>query len=151
MLSERPESRGPGDFWVLSRIAHAQGDHAGCISYDLAWRRQVGYPKPLLEDLEAARAEGEPELYWRTHAESFASYPKGLEPAHLFIDVYVRLGETELTLDWLEEAYGQRRPHLTSLGVDPLWDPLRSHPRFIDLLVRLELPQAPPGAVAGES
>jgi serine/threonine-protein kinase len=141
MLSEQPESLGPGDFWVLSRIAHAQGDHATCISYDLAWRRLVGHPKPLLEELEAAREEGKPEFYWRTLAESFARYPKGLEPAHLFIDVYARLGETELALDWLEEAYGQRRPDLTSLGVDPLWDSLRSHPRFRDLLVRLNLPQ----------
>ena len=62
--------------------------------------------------------------------------------SRIFIDVYGRLGETELTLDWLEEAYGQRRPHLTSLGVDPLWDPLRSHPRFGELMNRLNLPQA---------
>jgi adenylate cyclase len=53
---------------------------------------------------------------------------------------YARLGKAEQVLAWLEEAYRQHDPALSGLKVDPLFDFLRSNPRFQDLLRRMNFP-----------
>jgi len=46
------------------------------------------------------------------------------------------LGKTEESLDWLDRALQVHDVHLSFLPVDPKWDSLRSHPRFVDVLER---------------
>lgn len=53
----------------------------------------------------------------------------------------VGVGNKEAALDWLEKAYGQHSNGLTSLKVDPAYDPLRGDPRFQELLQRVGLAQ----------
>jgi TolB-like protein/Tfp pilus assembly protein PilF len=53
--------------------------------------------------------------------------------------IYARMGEKDKTLTWLEKAYGEHDSGLVSLAVDPLFDNVRSEPRFRDLLRRLKL------------
>ena len=50
-------------------------------------------------------------------------------------------GEKDAALDWLEKAYAQRSNGLTSLKVEPGYDPLRGDPRFQALLQRVGLAQ----------
>jgi TolB-like protein/DNA-binding winged helix-turn-helix (wHTH) protein len=53
----------------------------------------------------------------------------------------VRLGRTDETFDWLEQAYRARYPNMPNIKVAALWlDPVRSDPRYADLLHRLGLP-----------
>jgi Tfp pilus assembly protein PilF len=49
------------------------------------------------------------------------------------------VGDNEAALDWLEKAYAQRANGLTSLKVEPAYDPLRGDPRFQELLQRVGL------------
>jgi serine/threonine-protein kinase len=60
-------------------------------------------------------------------------------PALWVARVYTALGEKEEALTWLRKAYDERSPQLPFLNVDPRWDPLRSEPRFQDLLRRMKL------------
>jgi tetratricopeptide (TPR) repeat protein len=62
-------------------------------------------------------------------------------PAICAIIIYVGLGEKDKVFEWLEKAYEDRSlgGPLASLKVDPLFDPLRSDPRFADLLRRMNL------------
>jgi tetratricopeptide (TPR) repeat protein len=53
--------------------------------------------------------------------------------------LHLGLGETELSLDWLEKAYQGHDVWLLFFKVEPEFDPLRSHPRFQALLRRLKL------------
>ena len=53
---------------------------------------------------------------------------------------YVDAGDYERAIDWLETAYEERDPNLPYLG-RPLYDPMRSNPRFQALLRRMGLPQ----------
>ena len=50
------------------------------------------------------------------------------------------LGEKDEAVAWLEKAYELRDPQLTYLKVGPRFTPLRSDPRFQDLLRRMGLP-----------
>jgi serine/threonine-protein kinase len=44
------------------------------------------------------------------------------------------LGKLSDAMDWLERAFERRLPNLLSVGVDPNFDALRTHPRFERLL-----------------
>jgi hypothetical protein len=54
--------------------------------------------------------------------------------------VYAGLGEKDLAFEWLERAYNERDKGLISLRVDPPLDPLRSDPRFQELVRRMNFP-----------
>ncbi len=54
--------------------------------------------------------------------------------------IYVALDEKEEALRWLEEGYRMHDGDMALLKVFPPWDPLRSDPRFQDLLTRLKFP-----------
>lgn len=53
--------------------------------------------------------------------------------------LYTGLGDKERALTTLEKAFAARDLQLQFLGVDPAFDPLRSDPRFVDLLRRVRL------------
>lgn len=54
--------------------------------------------------------------------------------------IYAALGEPDQAFAWLEKAYKDRHPQMTLLGVDPVFDPLRSDPRFAALVRRVGIP-----------
>jgi hypothetical protein len=55
-------------------------------------------------------------------------------------EIYLGLGEKENAFEWLEKAYEERSGRLgVSIRVDPMFDALRSDPRFADLLRRMNL------------
>ena len=51
------------------------------------------------------------------------------------------LGDKDRAFQWLDRCYEERSPWLGWLKTDPALDPLRSDPRFADLLRRIGLPQ----------
>ena len=53
--------------------------------------------------------------------------------------IYVGLGERDLALEWLEKAVEQPGEHQIWFAANPRFDPLRSDPRFDDLLERMNL------------
>ncbi len=53
---------------------------------------------------------------------------------------YIYAGDYDRTMDWLEKAFEVRDPNLPGIAYQPLSDPLRSDPRFQDLLSRMNLP-----------
>ena len=54
--------------------------------------------------------------------------------------VCVALNKKGEALEWLTKAYELRDSDLPVVGVEPMFDPLRSDPRFHDLLRRMKLP-----------
>ncbi|MDT8067639.1 MAG: winged helix-turn-helix domain-containing protein [Terriglobia bacterium] len=60
---------------------------------------------------------------------------------NLLIPGLIALGHDERAITLLERAYDQHYTTMTWLKVDPLYDPLRSNPRFQSLLKRVGLSQ----------
>ncbi len=58
-------------------------------------------------------------------------------PAYNFAVIYNALGETETALDYLEKAFAEKNVLMVFLKVDPKWNNLRSEPRFIELMRRM--------------
>lgn len=58
-----------------------------------------------------------------------------------FAWAYMGMGNKDQALAWLEKAYAQHSNVMVTLKVDPAWDPLRSDPRFQNLLRRVGFPQ----------
>jgi Adenylate and Guanylate cyclase catalytic domain len=54
--------------------------------------------------------------------------------------VYLGLREDDKTLDWLEKAYNEGSIWLGWLKMDPMFDPLRSNPRFQALYKKMNFP-----------
>ena len=54
--------------------------------------------------------------------------------------IYAAMGQTEEAFRWLETAYEQRGNWMVFLKVDPVFDDLRSDPRFQDLMRRMNFP-----------
>jgi len=63
----------------------------------------------------------------------------GLSQAHLIAKIYATLNEKEMALSWLERGLATG-----AIGVfykdDPVWDAIRSDPRFTDLVRRTGIP-----------
>ncbi|MBA3512916.1 MAG: protein kinase, partial [Pyrinomonadaceae bacterium] len=55
--------------------------------------------------------------------------------------IYTGLGDRDQAFNWLEKAYEERSGWLVNLEVEPMFDSLRSDPRFEDLLRRIGLKQ----------
>ncbi len=56
-----------------------------------------------------------------------------------FVFVYIGLRDKDQAFRWLEKAYQERSNHLAFFKVNPTVDPLRSDPRFDELLKRVGL------------
>jgi hypothetical protein len=54
--------------------------------------------------------------------------------------LYLSAGDREQALAWLERAYEVHDPNMPYLGW-PWYDPLRSDPRFKDLVRKMNLPE----------
>ena len=56
------------------------------------------------------------------------------------VNVYIGLGDKDQAFVWLEKAFEERSNYVAYLKVFPIVDPLRSDPRFNDLMRRVGLP-----------
>jgi serine/threonine protein kinase/Flp pilus assembly protein TadD len=77
----------------------------------------------ILNALEERRKRGEP-----------------IKP-FMLAGLYRDVGDKDRALDWLEKGVEERDDWLVWLYVDPLFDPLRSEPRFQAVLKRVGLPE----------
>jgi tetratricopeptide (TPR) repeat protein len=63
-----------------------------------------------------------------------------LSEAHWIAKIYATLNEKEMAFSWLDRGLGRG-----AIGFfykdEPVWDPIRSDPRFTDLLRRMGIPQ----------
>ena len=109
------------EIWTASY--EAKGDHEAVQALALGFK-DGGYPAALRRVAETFVAR------------SKTAYVTPWQIATLF----TRAGDRREALDWLEKAYEIRDLNMPYISVDPIFDFLRSEPRFRDILRRMKLP-----------
>ncbi|MDQ3042120.1 MAG: hypothetical protein M3R11_07035 [Acidobacteriota bacterium] len=89
---------------------------------------QLGYALAKSGNREQAQATLE-------ELKSFAK--NSYVPAYNFAMIYDGLGETEEALGYLEKSFDEREVHMAFIKIDTRWNNLRSEPRFVDLMRRM--------------
>jgi TolB-like protein/DNA-binding winged helix-turn-helix (wHTH) protein/tetratricopeptide (TPR) repeat protein len=67
------------------------------------------------------------------------SLQHGYVPPYWMAVAYLRLGEKDTAFRWLQRAHVENDPSLVWMKVDPMLDPLRSDPRYTQLLRKADL------------
>jgi tetratricopeptide (TPR) repeat protein len=90
------------------------------------------------ELLDALRAAG-PKGFWSKLLEFVQQDARQnkAEPDALIASIYAQLGERDKAIEYLNKAIDRREVDLIDLKVAPKWDPLRSDPKFADILRRI--------------
>ncbi len=121
----------------LAREPPSESWTAVQISFHRSYNLGLAYA--FAGEIEAAIREGE---------EALELYPVATDQLNYWIivynvcKIYVLAGEHEAAIDQLEVLLSTPNPITTgTLKISPLFDPLRSHPRFQALLEKYEQPQ----------
>jgi TolB-like protein/predicted Ser/Thr protein kinase len=104
-------------------------------------RQRIAHDPDRVEAFERGLEEGGYEGAQRGIAEVLAArYEKSEYASAMGIALrYLDAGDYDMAIDWFEKAYENYEPDMPYIGL-PLYDPLRSDPRFQDLLRRMGLP-----------
>jgi TolB-like protein/DNA-binding winged helix-turn-helix (wHTH) protein len=123
---------------VLSNIFVQQGRYQLAGEETLMAEEFWGAPPQRIADLKAANEGSGLKGLWRKRIElnkkltgtpSFSAFDIASDCA--------AVGDKDQALHWLEEAYRVRDTQLIAVGLDPVFDTLRSDPRFIELANRI--------------
>jgi tetratricopeptide (TPR) repeat protein len=79
--------------------------------------------------------------YWRRTLENYKESAKSsYVPSVLVAATCVRVSDKECAFRWLEKGFDERDDLMINLKVDPVFDGIRSDPRFQDLVRRAGIP-----------
>jgi TolB-like protein/DNA-binding winged helix-turn-helix (wHTH) protein/Tfp pilus assembly protein PilF len=121
-----------------------KGQYADALDHIETWRRAENIPTPWPWAMEVCvyRRSDQPVKARQALAklEQWKRQSR-LDLAPTFVAAYTCMNNKDAALARLQEAYEEHSSALTTLKVDPIYDPLRSDPRFQDLLRRVGLGQ----------
>jgi tetratricopeptide (TPR) repeat protein len=121
---------------VLAQAYAAKGMHEEAVEVAERLARTDSEPQHMVTLAEAYAAAGRREDALRILEEIHGS---AIDPVYVAY-VYAALGDADAAFEWLEKAYERRQLLVTLIHAFPSLDPLRSDPRFADLLRRIGLP-----------
>jgi TolB-like protein/DNA-binding winged helix-turn-helix (wHTH) protein/Tfp pilus assembly protein PilF len=132
-----PQSKDVVHNWI-AWIYELQGKQKEAVELNLSEMADEGIPQAEINSLRKAYTKGGWEGYWTkwlqlqfAHSGHRASYDMALAEA--------RLGHADKAWEWMEKAADQRNVFVTWMKVDPLFDRVRSHPGYKQLLQRINL------------
>jgi TolB-like protein/DNA-binding winged helix-turn-helix (wHTH) protein/tetratricopeptide (TPR) repeat protein len=122
---------------VLGRAHEALGQADQAVEAFLAPLSFSETNHEMVAALRAAARRGGMKEFWKVRLEYLLNEPH-VRPAAVAA-AYARVGDHDRAIAWLERLYAERGASVTGLKVYPVWNPLRSDPRFQDLLRRANL------------
>jgi len=118
---------------------HLTGRYDEALAHAQIFYRSQDVPE-IASDLAQGSWDGGYIQTYRAAAEHLAARAEEVYvPSMHVARLYMFAGDVESTLDWLERAHAERYPSVFSMNVDPHWDAVRDHPRFVALLQKMDL------------
>ncbi len=131
--------------WAALEDLHLhQGDYEAAVGIREEWIRATqGDPaaaETAIEALHATFDPGNPQTYWQWRRDHLtARQERGNRVSQVeAATVAIHLDDRRGALDHLEAAVEARDPALAFLWTNPVWDPVRRHPRFRQIQNRIE-------------
>jgi TolB-like protein/Tfp pilus assembly protein PilF/predicted Ser/Thr protein kinase len=123
----------------LGNALHLKGLHGEALAVLRTQARGSG-DDALDQALAQGSAEGGYLGAMRRAADMMAARAQATTAAEVRVaSMYLRAGDPQRALDWLEKAYEYRDPNLYGI-ISPMWDDLRNDTRFVNLRRRMNLP-----------
>ena len=117
---------------MLKEALEANSHHAE-LSHNWPFARAIdGYLHARMGDRKSAL---------RTIDELSQMSKTGYVPAITFALVYAGMGDKDHAFEWLNKTYDERFTRLAYIRQEAFWDPLRSDPRYTELMRQMGFPQ----------
>jgi DNA-binding winged helix-turn-helix (wHTH) protein/TolB-like protein/tetratricopeptide (TPR) repeat protein len=128
--------------WYMSMAYQGKGMYAEAVEEFLEHGRTIKFltPQEILGLREAFQTRGW-QGFLRQRLVVANGKPKGvptISPA-LRAGIYALLGDKDPAFEWLEKGIEEHDPEMSKLKIEPAYDNLRSDPRFVKILQRLNL------------
>jgi TolB-like protein/DNA-binding winged helix-turn-helix (wHTH) protein/Tfp pilus assembly protein PilF len=128
-------------YGILGTVYDSEAKFDQAAASYLKWVRLAGESPEAVQALENASGDEAIRACWKKRLEALEERAKRQHISLLeWAPIYARLGEKERALECLEKAYEQHNPRLSFVKVARELDPLRSDPRFQDLVRRMNFP-----------
>ena len=138
------EEKAPNDPFALAALGKEYAVGGRYRESAETWERSLSLYgwKDFVNALKRAEGKGEPKFALEEWMRAAEEYDKkhGDMPVAAMVFTYSSLGNKDRAFAWLNKAVEQRSWVIIYLKADPVWDPLRSDPRFGALLRRVGLP-----------
>ena len=126
----------------LARVYEQQGKLEEAAQESLKADDLFGTDPKKIAQLKEAMAKSGAQGYWRRTLENYRESGKSrYVPSVLVAEACVRVGDKDSAFEWLERGFEERDDLMIDLKVEPVFDGLRSDPRFQDLIRRVGIPQ----------
>ena len=118
----------------------AKGDEAQAFEWFVRQRIQFGDKPVEIQSWKTIYAKSSWRGVFERQLEQAKEDEKNGKPIYMQLAFHsIELEQREQAFDYLEKAFGERRWAMTTLKVDPRFDPLRVDPRLDDLVRRVGL------------
>lgn len=122
----------------LKRSYDQKGMYSEAINMRQMRRKLVGLDFKETSALRKAAAATDHDGYWKARLEQELEEAKTEGPAtYDLAEIYAQLGDKDRAFEWLEKAFEQRTYFMMYIKVAPNLDPVRSDPRFTEMLRRI--------------
>jgi len=135
------ESNNAETYFDLGTVYEAMGRNDEAVAAYLKSATLAGDSAEKAQAYRDAYKAGGIRGYWKKGLDDLKEEAKrGRVSPYTLASYCVHAGDNERALAWLERAFQEHIPGCAWLKGDRTWDPLRSDPRFQDLLRRMNFP-----------
>lgn len=128
-------------YYFLGRAYEGKGMYDQAVEAYMRAGEINQVPERTMEEMRDVYKKSGWKAYVQANLNRVTSQKNSIPPPYLIASFYVRIGQNDEAIKWLERAYEERDFRMIMITVSFEFDSLRSDPRFRDLVRRVGLPE----------